>query len=261
MPEGRIIETGGKLILPSRENILTVNVNGGLKVSINRGGIENTVILDGIAKDLFTAGMELGFLGRLFQCEKQEVNGKLFLCRESIPATGGKVEISGLIKQNSQKPLIRLLVREGNKDGLFMMFNTFQCGSIASYLKRHLPPSVSEKASLSLVKEGSSCVLEITPAEKDLVTLSLVTYKGYAVSFQLAGFGIDQLTTTLDLFKFGALKEARRIEGIAGYLVVKPSTDPRYVRIRFGLLSQKEREMVSVPIIHAVAIANFLRRL
>ena len=105
----RIIETGGKLILPSKENILTVNVNGGLRVSINRGGIENTAVLDGIAKDMFTAGMELGFLGKLFKCEKQEINGKVFLCRESIPAQSGKVEISGLVRQ---KPTVRLLVRE-----------------------------------------------------------------------------------------------------------------------------------------------------
>ena len=253
----RIIETGGKLILPSRENILTVNVNGGLRVSINRGGIENTAVLDGIAKDMFTAGMELGFLGKLFKCEKQEINGKVFLCRESIPAQGGKVEISGLVRQ---KPTVRLLVREGNKDGVFTLLNTFQCGSIASYLKRHLPSSTTEKASLPLVKDGMNYAIEIVPVEKDLIKLSLISGRGYAISFQLAGFGIDQLTTALDLFKFGALREARKIEGIGGYLVVKPSNQ-RYVRIRFGMVSQREREMVSVPLIHAVAISNFLRRL
>jgi len=255
--EGRIIETGGKLILPSRENILTISVNGGLKVSINRGGIENTTVLDGIAKDMFTAGMELGFLGKLFKCEKQEVNGKVFLCRESIPAQGGKVEISGLVKQ---KPTIRLLVREGNKDGLFTLLNTFQCGSIASYLTRHLPSSTSEKASLPLVKDGMNYAVEIVPVEKDLISLSLVSGRGYTISFRLAGLGIDQLTTALDLFKFGALREARKIEGIGGYLVVKPSNQ-RYVRIRFGMVSQREREMVSVPLIYAVAMINFLRRL
>jgi len=255
--EGRIIETGGKLILPSRENILTISVNGGLKVSINRGGIENTTVLDGIAKDMFTAGMELGFLGKLFKCEKQEVNGKVFLCRESIPAQGGKVEISGLVKQ---KPTIRLLVREGNKDGLFTLLNTFQCGSIASYLTRHLPSSTSEKASLPLVKDGMNYAVEIVPVEKDLISLSLVSGRGYTISFRLAGLGIDQLTTALDLFKFGALRETRKIEGIGGYLVVKPSNQ-RYVRIRFGMVSQREREMVSVPLIYAVAMINFLRRL
>jgi len=253
----RIIETGGKLILPSKENILTVNVNGGLRVSINRGGIENTAVLDGIAKDMFTAGMELGFLGKLFKCEKQEINGKVFLCRESIPAQSGKVEISGLVRQ---KPTVRLLVREGNKDGVFTLLNTFQCGSIASYLKRHLPSSTTEKASLPLVKDGMNYAIEIVPVEKDLIKLSLISGRGYAISFQLAGFGIDQFTTALDLFKFGALREARKIEGIGGYLVVKPSNQ-RYVRIRFGMVSQREREMVSVPLIHAVAISNFLRRL
>ncbi|GAB6075385.1 hypothetical protein [Desulfurobacterium crinifex] len=257
MSEGRIIETGGKLILPSKENILTINVNGGLRVSINRGGVENTAVLDGIAKDMFTAGMELGFLGKLFKCEKQEINGKVFLCRESIPAQGGKVEISGLVKQ---KPTIRLLVREGNKDGLFTLLNTFQCGSIASYLTRHLPSSTSEKASLPLVKDGMNYVIEIVPVEKDLISLSLVSGKGYTISFRIAGLGIDQFTTALDLFKFGALKEARKIEGIGGYLVVKPSSQ-RYVRIRFGMVSQREREMVSVPLIYAVAMINFLRRL
>jgi len=256
--EERIIETGGKLILPSRENILTINVNGGLRVSINRGGIENTATLDGIAKDIFTAGMELGFLGKLFKCEKQKINGKVFLCRESIPATGGKVEISGLVKQ---KPTIRLLVREGSKDGVFTLLNTFQCGSIASYLKRHLPSSTTEKASLPLVKDGMNYyAIEIVPVEKDLANLSLISGRGYTISLQLAGFGIDQLTTAIDLFKFGALRETRKIEGIGGYLVVKPSTNQRYVRIRFGMVS-KERERVSVPLIHAVAISNFLRRL
>ena len=257
MSEERIIETGGKLILPSRENILTINVNGGLRVSINRGGIENTAVLDGIAKDIFTAGMELGFLGKLFKCEKQEVNGKVFLCRESIPATGGKVEISGLVKQ---KPVIRLLVREGNKDGLFTLLGNFQCGSIASYLARHLPSSTTEKASLPLVKDGMNYAIEIVPIEKDLLNLSLVSGRGYTISLRLAGFGIDQFVTVLDLCKFGALKESRKIEGIDGYLVIKPSTQ-RYVRIRFGMVSQREREMVSVPLIHAVAISNFLRRL
>ena len=257
MSEGRIIETGGKLILPSRENILTINVNGGLRVSINRGGIENTAVLDGIAKDMFTAGMELGFLGKLFKCEKQEINGKVFLCRESIPAQSGKVEISGLVRQ---KPTVRLLVREGNKDGVFTLLNTFQCGSIASYLKRHLPSSTTEKAFLPLVKDGMNYAIEIVPVEKDLIKLSLISGRGYAISFQLAGFGIDQLTTALDLFKFGALREARKIEGIGGYLVVKPSNQ-RYVRIRFGMVSQREREMVSVPLIYAAAMINFLRRL
>ena len=102
--------------------------------------------------------------------------------------------------------------------------------------------------------------IEIVPVEKDLIKLSLISGRGYAILFQLAGFGIDQLTTALDLFKFGALREARKIEGIGGYLVVKPSNQ-RYVRIRFGMVSQREREMVSVPLIHAVAISNFLRRL
>jgi len=258
--EGRIIETGGKLILPSKENILTVNVNGGLRISINRGGVENTAVLDSIAKDLFTAGMELGFLGKLFKCEKQEINGKVFLCRESIPASGGMVEVSGLVKQ---KPVVRLLVRDGNKNGLFTFLNSFQCGSIASYLTRHLPSSTSEKASLPLVKDGMNYAVEIVPIEKDLVNMSLISGRGYTVSFRLAGLGIDQLTTALDLFKFGALKEGRRIKGVDGYLDVLPAkaNSLRYVRIRFGVFSQKEREMVSVPIIYAVAISNFLRRL
>ena len=259
MSEERIIETGGKLILPSKENILTINVNGGLRVSINRGGVENTAVLDGIAKDMFTAGMELGFLGKLFKCEKQEINGKVFLCRESIAAAnGGKVEISGLFKQ---KPVIRLLVREGNKDGIFTLLDSFQCGSIASYLSRHLPSSTTEKASLPVVKNGIGYAVEMTPEEKDLVTLFLVSDKGCKISFRLAGFGIDQLTTALDICKFGALKRTIRVEGIGGYVIVKPSTNQRYVRIRFGMTSQKEREMISLPLIQAVAVGNFLRRL
>jgi hypothetical protein len=156
--------------------------------------------------------------------------------------------------------LINYKRREGNKDGLFTLLNTFQCGSIASYLTRHLPSSTSEKASLPLVKDGMNYAVEIVPIEKDLISLSLVSGRGYTISFRLAGLGIDQLTTALDLFKFGALRETRKIEGIGGYLVVKPSNQ-RYVRIRFGMVSQREREMVSVPLIHAVAVSNFLRRL
>ena len=114
---------------------------------------------------------------------------------------------------------------------------------------------------MPVVKNGIGYAVEMTPEEKDLVTLFLVSDKGCKISFRLAGFGIDQLTTALDICKFGALKRAIRVEGIGGYVIVKPSTNQRYVRIRFGMTSQKEREMISLPLIQAVAVGNFLRRL